>query len=77
MPEICGGHIVSTFEKMIKYFVECPFIDPRDNKVSLETCEKCYWNNGVLTNKNMIPVKVSCQYMLRNDFPVQVMCDES
>lgn len=58
-----------------EYLIECPFIDPRDNKVILEKCRSCYWNNGVINNLEGVPVKVKCQYMYHNNFVVQVFSD--
>jgi hypothetical protein len=56
------------------YYIECPFLDPRDNVVPLDVCKRCYWNNGIIiVGLNARPTQVSCKYMLSNDFPVQVM----
>jgi hypothetical protein len=62
-------------KKEKRYLVECPFLDPRDNEVSLNMCRGCYWNNGVIDNLDGIPVKVKCQYMYHPDFIVQVTSD--
>jgi hypothetical protein len=61
--------------KELRYLVECPFIDPRNNEVALDVCRGCYWNNGVINNLEGLPVKVKCQYMYHPDFVVQVMSD--
>ena len=61
--------------KELRYLVECPFIDPRNNEVVLDVCRGCYWNNGVINNLEGLPVKVKCQYMYHPDFVVQVMSD--
>ena len=65
----------STMRKERKYMIQCPFLDPRDNEVTLDVCCGCYWSKGVINNLEGIPVKVKCHYMYHNDFIVQVFSD--
>jgi hypothetical protein len=81
MAELCGAMSPRShqYNPLIRrrYYIECPFLDPRDNKVFLDTCKGCYWNNGIITwGIDQIPIQVNCKYMLNNDFPVQVMSEE-